>query len=80
MPWLSGKDGKVGMKDKEKEKGRSFFLTVRSLKMSSNVSICLRVSLRVVTMTMSFHPGVCSSQVPVKKKLFLSLNGKTRNV
>ena len=42
------------MKEKEEEKERVFFLTVRSLKMLSNVSIRLRVSPRVVKMITSF--------------------------
>ena len=65
VPLLSGKKGKVVLKEKEKEKERSFFLIVRSLKMLSNVSIRLCVSPRVVKMIMSFPPGVCLSRVPV---------------
>ena len=57
VPWLSRKKGKVSMKEKEKEKERIFFLIVRSLKMLSNVSIRLRVSLRGAKMiTSSPHP------------------------
>ena len=81
VPLLSGKKGKVFLKEKEeKEKERSFFLIVRSLKMLSNVSIRLRVSPRVVKMIMSFPPW-CPF-VPgssFENPLFLSLNGKTRN-
>ena len=55
LPWLSGKEGKVGMKEKEKEKERRCFLTV---------------SPRVVKMITSFPPGVCSSRVPVFKTPF----------
>ena len=58
VPLLSGKKEKVVLKEKEKEKERSFFPTVRSLRMLSNVSIRLRVSPRVVKMIMSFHPLV----------------------
>ena len=43
VPLLSGKKGKVFLKEKEKEKERKLFLIVRSLKMLSNVSIRLRV-------------------------------------
>ena len=56
VPLLSGKKEKVVLKEKEKEKERSFFLIVRSLKMLSNASIRLRVSPRVVKMIMSFLP------------------------
>ena len=54
VPLLSGKKEKVVLKEKEKE--RSFFVIVSSLKMLSNVSIRLRVSPRVVKMIMSFPP------------------------
>ena len=58
VPWLSGKKGKVCMKEKENEKERRFFLIVRSLQMLSNVSMRLRVSPRVVKMIKSLHPMV----------------------
>ena len=62
VPFLFVKREKVILKEKEKEKERSFFHIVRSLKMLSNVSIRLRVSPRVVKMI--------SSRVPVLKTPF----------
>ena len=59
--------GKKSWNEGERE-GKKFFLTVHSLKMSPNVLIRLRVSLKVVKLIMSFpSPGVCLSRVPVLK-------------